>query len=136
MVADGPQAEQGIIDLPLGRRDASRGWWMKVAPEGQKAVTRWRVIGRAAASARHPALAALALEPITGRTHQLRVHCAAMGWPILGDAVYGSAPRTSGPGLHLHARAVTVPLYPKRDPIHVEAPVPEAMRQRLRGSVD
>jgi tRNA pseudouridine32 synthase / 23S rRNA pseudouridine746 synthase len=129
VVADGPQDEQGIIDLQLGRRDASRGWWMKVVPEGQKAVTRWRVTGRAAASARRPALAAL--EPLTGRTHQLRVHCAAMGWPIIGDAVYGNALRSPDPELHLHARALEMRLYPNRQPIRVEAPVPERMREAL-----
>ena len=57
----------------------------------------------------------LALEPLTGRTHQLRVHCADMGWPILGDAIYGNAPRTGGPALHLHAREIVVPLYKNRD---------------------
>ena len=53
----------------------------------------------------------LALEPLTGRTHQLRVHCAEMGWPILGDNIYGTAPRHGGPRLHLHAREIVVPLY-------------------------
>ena len=74
----------------------------------------------------------LELRPITGRTHQLRVHCAASGFPILGDPIYGTAPRFHGPGLHLHARSVTVPLYPKKPPILVEAPVPEHMRERVR----
>jgi len=73
----------------------------------------------------------LALEPLTGRTHQLRVHCAAMGWPIVGDAIYGSAPRSGGPGLQLHAREVVVPLYKNREPIHITAPVPSHMRARL-----
>ena len=79
-----------------------------------------------------PHLTWLALEPLTGRTHQLRVHCAAMGWPILGDSVYGSAPRTGGPGLHLHAREITVPLYKNRAPIHVIAPLPPHMQSALR----
>ena len=70
----------------------------------------------------------LELRPVTGRTHQLRVHCSAMGWPIFGDPIYGTAPRFGGPGLHLHARSVTVPLYPKKPPISVEAPVPAHMR--------
>ena len=131
IVAGGPEAQEGVIDLPLGRRDASRGWWMKVDAGGQSAATRWRVIGRAVASAERPALAALALEPLTGRTHQLRVHCAAMGWPIIGDAVYGNAPRSAEPTLNLHARALAIPLYPKREPIRVEAPVPERMREAL-----
>ncbi len=73
----------------------------------------------------------LALEPLTGRTHQLRVHCAEMGWPILGDAIYGTAPRSGGPGLQLHAREIVVPLYKNRAPIRVSAPVPPHMRERL-----
>src|SRR5207244_5848658 len=121
VVAGGPQVDAGVIDLPLGRRDPSRGWWMKVDPQGAAATTRWWVIGRAAAFAGRPAIAALALEPVTGRTHQLRVHCAAMGWPILGDAVYGDAPRMAAAALHLHARAIEIPLYPRRDPIRAQA---------------
>jgi tRNA pseudouridine32 synthase / 23S rRNA pseudouridine746 synthase len=74
----------------------------------------------------------LALEPLTGRTHQLRVHCAEMGWPILGDAIYGSASRSGGPALHLHAREVVVPLYKNRAPIAVTAPAPPQMRERLK----
>jgi tRNA pseudouridine32 synthase / 23S rRNA pseudouridine746 synthase len=73
----------------------------------------------------------LALEPLTGRTHQLRVHCAEMGWPILGDTIYGTAPRTGGPGLQLHAREIVVPLYKNRAPIQITAPVPPHMRERL-----
>ena len=75
----------------------------------------------------------LALEPVTGRTHQLRVHCAEMGWPIVGDAIYGKAPRSGGPVLHLHAREVVVPLYKNRAPIRVIAPVPQHMRAALGG---
>jgi tRNA pseudouridine32 synthase/23S rRNA pseudouridine746 synthase len=73
----------------------------------------------------------LALEPLTGRTHQLRVHCAEMGWPILGDAIYGTAPRSGGPGLQLLAREIVVPLYKNRAPIRVTAPVPQHMRAWL-----
>jgi tRNA pseudouridine32 synthase/23S rRNA pseudouridine746 synthase len=54
-----------------------------------------------------------------------------MGWPIVGDAIYGSAPRDGGPGLHLHAVKVVVPLYPKREPIEITAPVPQHLRERL-----
>jgi tRNA pseudouridine32 synthase / 23S rRNA pseudouridine746 synthase len=68
---------------------------------------------------------------LTGRTHQLRVHCAEMGWPILGDGIYGNAPRHGGPVLHLHAREIMVPLYKNRPPIHVVAPPPAHMRERL-----
>jgi tRNA pseudouridine32 synthase / 23S rRNA pseudouridine746 synthase len=123
-----PQTDAGAIELPLGRLDATRGWWMKHDPHrGQPAATKWRVLGRAAK------LTWLALEPQTGRTHQLRVHCAEMGWPILGDAIYGNAPRAGGPMLHLHAREIVVPLYKKRAPIRVGAPAPEHMRAGLGG---
>jgi tRNA pseudouridine32 synthase/23S rRNA pseudouridine746 synthase len=73
----------------------------------------------------------LSLEPVTGRTHQLRVHCAEMGWPIRGDTIYGTAPRKGGPMLHLHAREIVVPLYKNRAPIRVTAPVPQHMRAAL-----
>ena len=73
----------------------------------------------------------LALEPLTGRTHQLRVHCAAMGWPITGDNIYGTAPRFGGPGLHLHAREIVVPLGKNREPVRVVAPIPAHMRDLL-----
>jgi tRNA pseudouridine32 synthase/23S rRNA pseudouridine746 synthase len=68
---------------------------------------------------------------LTGRTHQLRVHCAETGWPIFGDGIYGNAPRNGGPPLQLHAREIVVPLYKNRAPIRVTAPVPQHMRERL-----
>lgn len=125
-----PEAEAGVIELPLGRRDASRGWWMKPDAGGVPAVTTWKVAGRGAAREGQP-ITWLALAPLTGRTHQLRVHCAAMGWPILGDAIYGAAPRHGGPGLHLHAREILVPLSKNRDPVRVTAPVPAHMQNLL-----
>ncbi len=118
VVEGAPDAEEGLIDLALGRRDATRGWWMKVDPAGQPSRTRWRVLGRGG-----DGRTALALMPLTGRTHQLRVHCAAMGWPILGDPIYGRG----GAPLHLHARAVAVPLYKNKDAVAVEAPLPAHM---------
>ena len=130
VVEGGPEADEGRVELPLGRKDKTRGWWMKSDPHGQPAATVWKVLGRSHGLP-HP-LTWLALEPLTGRTHQLRVHCAAMGWPILGDTIYGNAPRSGSPGLHLHAREVVVPLYKKRDPIRVTAPVPLHMHQRLQ----
>jgi tRNA pseudouridine32 synthase/23S rRNA pseudouridine746 synthase len=150
VVEGGPEADEGRIELPLGRLDQRRGWWMKPDPAGQPAVTLWRVMGRYPSPAgggwslaaqattlpfqgRDKRLAWLALEPLTGRTHQLRVHCAAKGFPIVGDAIYGTAPRAGGPPLHLHAREVVVPLYKNKDPIRVGAPVPAHMRERLSG---
>jgi tRNA pseudouridine32 synthase/23S rRNA pseudouridine746 synthase len=120
-----PDAEEGRIELPLSKRDETRGWWMKVDPAGLPSVTAWKVMGGS------DGRTWLALEPVTGRTHQLRVHCAAMGWPIVGDAIYGNAPRTGGPVLHLLSREIVVPLYKHKDAIAVTAPVPEHMREML-----
>jgi tRNA pseudouridine32 synthase/23S rRNA pseudouridine746 synthase len=131
VVEGAPDADEGVIELPLGRLDATRGWWMKRDPAGQPAVTNWRVMGRSSSPQPDSKLTWLALEPLTGRTHQLRVHCAEMGWPILGDAIYGTAPRSGGPILHLHAREIIVPLYKNRAPIRVTAPVPPHMRSAL-----
>ena len=121
----GPESDEGQIDIPLAKRDESRGWWMKADRGGLPSTSTWKVMGRG------PGVTWLALEPVTGRTHQLRVHCAEMGWPIVGDTIYGRAPRTGGPPLHLHSREVTVPISKNKPPVKVVAPVPEAMRERL-----
>jgi tRNA pseudouridine32 synthase / 23S rRNA pseudouridine746 synthase len=71
------------------------------------------------------------MEPVTGRTHQLRVHAAEMGWPIVGDNIYGSASRSGGPTLHLHSREIVVPISKNKPPVAITAPVPEHMRERL-----
>jgi tRNA pseudouridine32 synthase / 23S rRNA pseudouridine746 synthase len=150
VVEGAPATDEGAIDLPLGRLDETRGWWMKHDPTGQPAMTKWKVLGRtngAANFATSPLegegvrrargiveqsrLTWLALEPVTGRTHQLRVHCAEMGWPILGDAIYGNAPRSGGPILHLHAREIVVPLSKNCPPIRATAPAPQHMRAAL-----
>lgn len=125
VVEGGPAEDAGTIDMPLGRLNAERGWWQKPDAKGQPAVTNWRVLGRA------PGLAWLALSPLTGRTHQLRVHCAAMGWPIVGDAIYGTAPRGGATMLHLHAREIIVPISRNKEPARIVAPVPAHMRERL-----
>jgi tRNA pseudouridine32 synthase/23S rRNA pseudouridine746 synthase len=129
VVEGGPTEDKGTIDVPLGRLDPSRGWWMKPDPAGLPSVTTWTVMGRSTGTA--APLTWLALEPLTGRTHQLRVHCAAMGWPILGDNIYGSGPRFGGPGLHLHARNIAVPLSKNHDPVRVVAPLPQHMHARF-----
>jgi tRNA pseudouridine32 synthase/23S rRNA pseudouridine746 synthase len=58
----------------------------------------------------------------------LRVHCAALGWPVLGDAIYGKG---GAMGLQLHARTITIPLYKNKEPVSIEAPVPGHMRAML-----
>jgi len=129
VVEGGPKDDEGRIDIPLSKRDEARGWWMKANPHGLPSSSTWEVMGRG------DGLTWLALEPLTGRTHQLRVHCAEMGFPIVGDTIYGSASRNSvssgGPSLHLHAREVTVPISKNRPPVKVEAPVPPHMRELL-----
>jgi tRNA pseudouridine32 synthase/23S rRNA pseudouridine746 synthase len=125
VVEGGPAQDDGRIDIALGKRDESRGWWMKPDPNGLPSSTTWTVMGRG------DGVTWLALEPLTGRTHQLRVHCAEMGWPIVGDTVYGTAPRTGGPILHLHSREVAVPLSKNKDAVKVVAPIPLHMTERL-----
>lgn len=129
LVEGAPPAEEGVIDLPLAPQSAdSRSWAMTVSDAGQPAVTTYRVLQRG------PRRSLLALEPQTGRTHQLRVHCAASGFPIAGDWRYGRAPWPQARGhvsLLLHARALTVPLYPKKPPIAVEAPLPTHFQAAL-----
>jgi tRNA pseudouridine32 synthase/23S rRNA pseudouridine746 synthase len=125
VVEGSPDADEGRIDIALGKLDEQRGWWMKPDPHGQPAVTTWKVMGRGNGRTW------LALEPLTGRTHQLRVHCAEMGWPVLGDNIYGSAPRVGGPALHLHSREIVVPISKNKPPVVVTAPVPAHMRAML-----
>ena len=79
----GPVEDSGTIDAPIARRELP-SLLRYVSPEGKPSVTEWSVLER------NEALCKLALRPITGRTHQLRVHCAYMGFPILGDPQYGS----------------------------------------------
>jgi tRNA pseudouridine32 synthase/23S rRNA pseudouridine746 synthase len=98
---------------------------MKVDPEGRPSITDYRVI------ARGEGLSFLELHPRTGRTHQLRVHLAALGCPILGDAIYGRHGPSRASPLQLHARAIIVPLYPNREAITATAPPPPHMLEAL-----
>jgi tRNA pseudouridine32 synthase/23S rRNA pseudouridine746 synthase len=120
-VVDGePEADSGVITDPLLRRSDKSGWRMVVDAAGQTAETEWQVCGRG------PGIAWVAFRPKTGRTHQIRVHAAQLGWPILGDPVYG---RAAGEKLHLLARSIRLDL----DPIVIaEAPPPEHMLTALR----
>jgi tRNA pseudouridine32 synthase / 23S rRNA pseudouridine746 synthase len=112
-----PREDEGRIDLPLRKKSLDkRSWHMETHADGQPAITEWRVLARGGERAW------LALHPLTGRTHQIRVHCAAAGFPLIGDPVYGRASAESR--VLLHARAVRVPLYPSRPPVAVEAPPP------------
>ena len=98
---------------------------MKADKTGLPSTSTWTVLGRGAG------LTWLALEPVTGRTHQLRVHCAEMGWPIVGDNIYGKAARTGGPALHLHSREVTVPISKNKRRLD-RSPAPEHHAREAR----
>ena len=118
MVDGVPAATAGVVDAPLLKVSTAAGWRMAIDPAGQPARTAWRVLGAGGGRAW------LELRPQTGRTHQVRVHCASLGCPVVGDPVYGI-----GGGLQLLARAITLPLDP---PVHAEAPPPAHMLDGLR----
>ena len=80
----GPKDDWGTIDAPIARKPLP-SLLREIRPDGKPSRTEYRVLDRG------EALCRLALTPITGRTHQLRLHCAYMGFPIVGDPQYGSA---------------------------------------------
>lgn len=134
VVVGEPLHAAGTIRLALGRRRTEGG--EKTVPmagpdeDGLPATTEYRVLDVAKRKA-----ALLELAPLTGRTHQLRVHCAeALGTAILGDAKYGGlAAHLEGlsPALHLHARRLVLP-HPEGGTVEAEAPVPDHMADTLR----
>ena len=130
-----PQPRQGEIDAPLAKGGGAGRERVSVGDRragAQKAVTRYAVVDQAGDRA-----AWLALMPLTGRTHQLRVHCAAMGTPIMGDGKYGGRAAFL-PGadlarqLHLHARRLILP-HPAGGLLDVTAPLPPHMETAWRG---
>ncbi len=124
-----PETQSGRIDLPIAKLPGPAGERMVVdRDKGQRATTVYRVVDRIGSR-----LAWVALWPWTGRTHQLRVHCAAIGCPILGDGKYGGADAfvTGHPvsrKLHLHARSLTVPHPSRKADLSVTAPLPDHMK--------
>lgn len=124
-----PKIDDGMIDLALARQAGTGGEKMHVFEDGQKAITRYRVIERAGNRA-----AFVALQPYTGRTHQLRVHMAAIGHPILGDGKYGGNDGFLIGGisrkLHLHARRLKLP-HPDGKLLDVTATLPEHFANNL-----
>ncbi|MCP1215399.1 RluA family pseudouridine synthase [Acetobacter orientalis] len=123
VVQGGPDNAQGDITLPLRKHSTkAEGWSIKPDPKGEPARTTWRVLGHS----KSKNLTWLELTLHTGRTHQARVHCAAMGWPIMGDTLYGKA---HPQGLHLLARSLTLPFTP---PLHTIAPPRHGMQAALK----
>ncbi len=130
LVVGVPSAEEGVIDLPLAKQPGTGGEKMHVDREaGLPAKTRWRLIDRAGNRA-----AWMELQPLTGRTHQLRAHMAAIGHPIVGDAKYGGpeAFLTGGISrkLHLHARRLRID-GPDRKAIDQQAELPDHFAESL-----
>ena len=124
VTAGPPDPPTGEIAVPLRREEQGREAWSRPAspehPDSQPALTRYRVL------AANSAAALLELEPVTGRMHQLRVHLAHLGRPILGDPRYGGALALAGtpaPRLMLHARSLTFP-HPEGGMRTLEAPLP------------
>jgi tRNA pseudouridine32 synthase/23S rRNA pseudouridine746 synthase/23S rRNA pseudouridine1911/1915/1917 synthase len=128
VVVGAPPRREGRVEAPLlktTRRDG--GWRMVVDPKGQAAATTYRVIGSG------DGLSWLELKPETGRTHQVRVHCAELGCAILGEPMYGTlTPEQRKAPLHLHARSVTIPLSKNKPPIEVTAEPPPHMYTALK----
>ena len=123
-----PAIHDGFIDLPLAKQPGSGGEKMHVdEKEGLSARTRYRVVERAG-----NACAWVELQPYTGRTHQLRVHMAAIGHPIVGDGKYGGKDAfltgTISRKMHLHARRLRID-HPKGEQIDISADLPPHMRE-------
>jgi 23S rRNA pseudouridine955/2504/2580 synthase len=139
VVARRPIPPNGRIDLPLRRIGGSRGERTEIADpndaEAARAITDYRTLDHAGQK-----LAWLELRPLTGRTHQLRVHCVAIGAPILGDVKYARPDQNNAfaatveglsDQLHLHARALRLP-HPAGGTLLVEADLPPHIKQTFR----
>ena len=131
LVTGVPEPPFGTVETPLLKRRIAQGA-ERVVPDpesGKPAVTDFRVLAKSG-----DVIAWLLLEPRTGRTHQLRVHCAELGTPIFGDRKYGGQTPSAMPPptcLHLHARSLEFP-HPAGGRLRVSAPLPEQMMETWR----
>ena len=130
LVVGMPDTDEGLIDAPLAKQPGTGGEKMHISEEhGLPAKTRWRLIERAGNR-----VAWVELQPLTGRTHQLRAHMAAIGHPIVGDAKYGGADAFLTGGisrkLHLHARRIRIDA-PDGGAIDVTAELPAHFAESL-----
>lgn len=118
--------DSGTVDAPLGRSPADRKK-QAVVQGGRRAVTHWEVI------ARYPGFTHVRCHLETGRTHQIRVHMAHLGHPILGDTVYGAKKPVPGlQGQCLHAAGLRF-LHPRTgQPVELTCPLPEEFLRQLR----
>ncbi len=128
LVAGVPAIEDGLIELPIGKQPGTGGEKMHIDHEnGQSAKSRYRIIERAGNTC-----CWVELQPYTGRTHQLRVHMAAIGHPIVGDGKYGGKDAfltgTISRKMHLHARRIRID-HPKGEALDVTANLPPHMAE-------
>ena len=129
LVTGNMKQDSGTVDAPIGRSSADRKK-MAVVPTGRRAVTHWEVV------ARYPGVTHLRCRLETGRTHQIRVHMAYIGHPILGDTVYGAKKPVPGlTGQCLHATGLRF-IHPRiGEPVELHCPLPPeftAMLQKLQ----
>ena len=129
LVTGNMKQDSGTVDAPIGRSSADRKK-MPVVPTGRRAVTHWEVV------ARYPGVTHLCCRLETGRTHQIRVHMAYIGHPILGDTVYGAKKPVPGlTGQCLHATGLRF-VHPRTgEPVELHCPLPPeftAMLQKLQ----
>jgi tRNA pseudouridine32 synthase/23S rRNA pseudouridine746 synthase len=103
VVRGGPAADEGLVDRPIARDPLRPPRYRIDAAAGRPSQTRWRVLDRLGDRTR------LEVEPITGRSHQIRLHLATLGHPILGDPLYADDESlASAPRLLLHATLITI----------------------------
>ena len=129
LVTGNMKQDSGTVDAPIGRSSADRKK-MAMVPTGRRAVTHWEVV------ARYPGVTHLRCRLETGRTHQIRVHMAYIGHPILGDTVYGAKKPVPGlTGQCLHAAGLRF-IHPRTgEPVELHCPLPPeftAMLQKLQ----
>ena len=124
LVAGRPALAAGMIDQPLAKQAGAGRERVEPDEDGRFARTTYQTVARAGKIASW-----LAMKPLTGRTHQLRAHCAVLGTPIVGDRKYGDQPRLSEApdGLMLHAREIRLP-HPDGGELAVTAPLSKTMR--------
>ena len=131
LVVGVPEIADGLVDLPIAKQPGTGGEKMHVSEhDGQPSRSRYRVIERAGNRA-----AWVELQPLTGRTHQLRVHMAAIGHPIVGDGKYGGkeAFLTGGVSrkMHLHARRIRIP-HPDEGVVDATAELPDHFTESMQ----
>jgi tRNA pseudouridine32 synthase / 23S rRNA pseudouridine746 synthase len=125
IVAGWPGDDEGLIDLPLICDWPRRPQQIVSLDQGKPSQTRWQVQARSVAADGHTRTARLSLQPLTGRSHQLRVHLQAIGHPIVGDALYAPPDvRALSTRLLLHAERLELPHPAQGDTLVLESPSP------------